>query len=45
MKRFYDENTIEAIKGECRKSDVKFIRLDMGLDEKVVRKIYLKCRI
>lgn len=32
---------IEAIKEECRKNDIKYIRLDTGLDEKVVRKIYL----
>lgn len=33
---------VEAIKEECRKRGVKYIRLDTGLDEKVVRKIYLK---
>ena len=32
---------VEAIKEECRKRGVKYIRLDTGLDEKVVRKIYL----
>ena len=32
---------IEAIKEECRKKGIKYIRLDTGLDEKVVRKIYL----
>lgn len=32
---------VEAIKEECRKNDIKYIRLDTGLDEKVVRKIYL----
>lgn len=32
---------IEAIKEECRKNGIKYIRLDTGLDEKVVRKIYL----
>lgn len=32
---------IEAIKEECRKHGIKYIRLDTGLDEKVVRKIYL----
>jgi len=33
---------VEAIKEEYRKRGVKYIRLDTGLDEKVVRKIYLK---
>ena len=33
---------VEAIKEECRKRGVKYIRLDTGLDEKAVRKIYLK---
>lgn len=33
---------VEAIKEECRKRGVKYIRLDTGLDEKVVRKIYLR---
>lgn len=33
---------VEAIKEECRNRGVKYIRLDTGLDEKVVRKIYLK---
>ena len=32
---------VEAIKEECRKNGIKFVRLDTGLDEKVVRKIYL----
>lgn len=32
---------VEAIKDECRKKGIKYIRLDTGLDEKVVRKIYL----
>lgn len=32
---------VEAIKEECRKKGIKYIRLDTGLDEKVVRKIYL----
>lgn len=31
----------EAIKEECRKNGIKYVRLDTGLDEKVVRKIYL----
>lgn len=31
----------EAICAECRKRGVRYIRLDTGLDEKVVRKIYL----
>lgn len=36
------EAVVKAIKEECRKRGVKYIRLDTGLDEKVVRKIYLK---
>lgn len=32
---------IDAIRKECKKKNVKNIRLDTGLDEKVVRKIYL----
>lgn len=32
---------VEAIKEECRKSGIKYIRLDTALDEKNVRKIYL----
>ncbi len=32
---------VEAIKEECRKNGIKYIRLDTGLDEKIVRKIYL----
>lgn len=35
------KSVLEAIKQECRKRGVKYIRLDTGLDEKVVRKIYL----
>ena len=31
----------EAIRAECRKRGVLYIRLDTGLDEKAVRKIYL----
>lgn len=31
----------EAIREECRKRGIRYIRLDTGLDEKVVRKIYL----
>lgn len=31
----------EAIRAECRKRGVRYIRLDTGLDEKAVRKIYL----
>lgn len=31
----------EAIRAECRKRGIKYIRLDTGLDEKAVRKIYL----
>lgn len=32
---------MDAVKEECRKRGVRCIRLDTGLDEKVVRKIYL----
>jgi len=32
---------VEAIKEECCKNGTKYTRLDTGLDEKVVRKIYL----
>lgn len=32
---------VDAIKLECQKRGVRYIRLDTGLDEKVVRKIYL----
>ena len=35
------KNVIEAIKALCKKKGIKYIRLDTGLDEKVVRKIYL----
>lgn len=31
----------EAIHAECRNRGIRYIRLDTGLDEKVVRKIYL----
>ena len=31
----------EAIHAECRNCGIRYIRLDTGLDEKVVRKIYL----
>lgn len=31
----------EAIRAECRKRGIRYIRLDTGLDEKTVRKIYL----
>lgn len=33
---------VDAIKEECRRRGVRYIRLDTGLDEKMVRKIYLK---
>jgi len=32
---------VDAIKEECRKRDIRYIRLDTTLDEKKVRKIYL----
>ena len=35
------KSVVEAIKEECLKNSIKYIRLDTGLDEKVVRKIYL----
>lgn len=35
------KSVVEAIKEECRKNGLKYIRLDTGLDEKAVRKIYL----
>ena len=31
----------ETVRAECRKRGIRYIRLDTGLDEKVVRKIYL----
>lgn len=31
----------EAIRAECRSRGIRYVRLDTGLDEKVVRKIYL----
>ncbi len=36
------KSIVEAIRNECRNNGVKYIRLDTGLDEKVVRKIYLR---
>ena len=35
------KKVVDAIKEECRKRSVRFIRLDTGLDEKIIRKIYL----
>lgn len=32
---------VDAVKAECLKRGVRYIRLDTGLDERVVRKIYL----
>ncbi|MBD5473105.1 MAG: GNAT family N-acetyltransferase [Lachnospiraceae bacterium] len=32
---------VDAIKKECRKRRIRYIRLDTALDEKAVRKIYL----
>ena len=34
-------SVVEAIKEACQRRGVKYIRLDTGLDERVVRKIYL----
>ena len=31
----------EAIRAECRNRGVRYIRLDTGLEDKTVRKIYL----
>ena len=31
----------DTIRAECHKRGIRYIRLDTGLDEKVVRKIYL----
>ena len=36
------KSVVEAIRKECQKIGVRYIRLDTGLDEKTVRKIYLK---
>lgn len=36
------KSIVEAIRTECRNNGIKYIRLDTGLDEKVVRKIYLR---
>lgn len=33
---------VSAIRKECRRRNIRYIRLDTALDEKVVRKIYLK---
>ena len=35
------KSVVEAVKKICSDRDIKYIRLDTGLDEKVVRKIYL----
>lgn len=44
-RRFAGKNmtktVIEAVKEECRKRGIRYIRLDTALDEKKVRKIYL----
>ena len=36
------KSVVEALKTECKINGIKYIRLDTGLNEKVVRKIYLK---
>ena len=36
------KSVVEAIRKECQSKGIKYIRLDTGLDEKVVRKIYLR---
>ena len=35
------KRVVDAIQAECRKRGIRYIRLDTGLDEKAVRKIYL----
>lgn len=35
------KQVVEAVREECRRRGVRYIRLDTGLDEGVVRKIYL----
>lgn len=32
---------VEALRKECQRRGIKYIRLDTDLDEKVIRKIYL----
>lgn len=39
------KSVVEAIRQECREKGIKYIRLDTGLDEKVVRKIYLRAGV
>ena len=36
------KSVVEAIRKECQSKGIRYIRLDTGLNEKVVRKIYLK---
>lgn len=36
------KRVVEALRGLCRAQGVRYIRLDTGLDEKTVRKIYLR---
>lgn len=36
------ELVTDAIRAECRRRGIRYIRLDTALDEKAVRKIYLK---
>lgn len=35
------KSVIEAVKVLCKKKKIKYIRLDTGLEEKVIRKLYL----
>lgn len=35
------KHVVDAIRAECQKRGIRYIRLDTALDEKVVRKIYL----
>nr|WP_300665166.1 hypothetical protein [uncultured Acetatifactor sp.] len=36
------ELVTDAVRAECRRRGIRYIRLDTALDEKAVRKIYLK---
>lgn len=36
------KSVVEAIKKYCKPRGIKYIRSDTGLDEKVIRKIYLR---
>ncbi len=36
------QSVVEALRALCRDQGIRYIRLDTGLDEKAVRKIYLR---